>query len=484
MKIDLPPEMYGGNPAGLIEHLGLRVDRRPAGKDSVWEVIVNPIDLVEATTLHGPPLSRSRFDLSGVPKPGVPGGMKAEHVERFDQVARALDSHPTLPSRLQRVTQTLIAVPDAEVPATIKWGSDMLAEFPLLHADGSTEPMFPRHSVHDIRISDLAFRWSKLAQVFIRLKYNSAAEIIESSKANPDRQEFQSSSAMLFGTVFGGLYFAPLLGNLSPSMWGFAAARLGQVIVYTFGRQIPGRGLGPNAHPVDSLLELTHHSTSHSFDVHTFDDSALHKAAYSEAVDWWAAKINNTLFDIFNPATYVDSNGFYVPEEHQRWMLNVEQLLSRISAITRHPGDQAAQLMLMFPAMDILGDSFTGSHGIAQLMSPKRISKRIEAIKSHVPDRIRSLILAPAYRALEAATQVADEFFIGSRNRDATTESRLSDLWNARRNTTHGFTKDAEILAEHSGKLPADIVFVPMVYLLDILTDRQHLIERIRRNCR
>jgi hypothetical protein len=45
------------------------------------------------------------------------------------------------------------------------------------------------------------------------------------------------------------------------------------------------------------------------------------------------------------------------------------------------------------------------------------------------------------------------------------------------------FNNNAEILAEHSGRLPADIVLVPMVYLLDILTDRQRLLERIERNC-
>jgi hypothetical protein len=165
-------------------------------------------------------------------------------------------------------------------------------------------------------------------------------------------------------------------------------------------------------------------------------------------------------------------------------MLNLEQLLSRIGAIIRHPRDHEAQLMLMFPAMDILGDSFTASGGIGQLMTPSRIRRRIAAIEERVPDRIKPLIMAPAYRALTAAEQVADEFFVPSPNPDATTESRLTQLWNARRNTTHGFNDNAEILAEHGGRLPADIVLVPMVYLLDILTDRQRLLEHIERICR
>lgn len=484
MKIDVPPQMYGGNPAGLLEHFGLQVDSGPSKSGTEWEISLDRFDLIKAQTLHGPALKRSRFDISQAPTPEVAGGLPANMSDDFYRHAQALDAYPNLPSRLERIRQFLIAVPDKDVPAAIKQGSDLLADLPLTHPDGTTEPLFPNHSVHDIRVSDIAYRWSKLPQVFLRLRHNSVAEIVKSSMDNPNALAFRSSGALLEGTIFGGLYFAPLLGSLSPNVWGIGASRLGQIIIYTFGRQIGGRGTGATSHAIDSLGSLTFHSSSRGFDVDALDDDALHKAAYSDAVDWWAERINKTMADIFAPTSYVDKNGFYAPEAHQRWMLNLEQLLSRISAIARHPRDEATQLMLMFPAMDILGDSFTGSSGIGQLMSPKRIQKRIAAIEEHVPDRIKPVIMAPAYRALAAANQVADEFFIASAKADATTESRLLQLWNTRRNTTHGFdVKGSEILAEHSGRLPADIVLVPMVYLLDILTDRQQLLERIRRTC-
>ncbi|MEB3980158.1 hypothetical protein OQ968_02645 [Mycobacterium sp. 663a-19] len=196
-------------------------------------------------------------------------------------------------------------------------------------------------------------------------------------------------------------------------------------------------------------------------------------------MDWWASRINKMLRDLFSPTTYVDANGFYLPEAHQMWMLNVEQLLSRVGAILRRPTDQAAQLMLMFPALDILADSFAGGNGAGALMVPSRIHKRISALEERVPERIAPLILAPAYRAMAAAERTADGFFVSSPNPDATTESRLLRLWNARRNTTHGFGGNAEILADHSGRLPADVVLVPMVYLLDLLTDRERLLQRI-----
>ena len=474
--------MFGGNPAGLIDHFGLRIHHQPTG-DTVWEVSARPTTLVESQVLHGPALKRSRFDVSKVPTPEVPGGTPPELFGEFEKLAQHLDENPTLAARLERVTNTLIAVGDDQVPAGIRWGSETLGGIPLTNGDGSTEPLFPRHSVHDIRINPIAYRWSKLPQIFLRLKHNTAADLVASSKANPGEPAFQSSGALLEGTIFGGLYFAPLLGNMSPLMWGIGAPRIGQVIIYTFGRVIGGRGVGASRDHLDALQVLAHHSPAHDFDTEFFDETTLHKAAFSEAVDWWAGRINNTLVDIFAPTTYVDGNDFYLPAVHQRWMLNFEQLLSRIGAIVRHPRDQAAQLMLMFPAMDILGDSFTASGGIGQLMLPSRIRKTINEIEEHVPERIKALIMAPAYRALAAAEQVADEFIVPSPNPDATTESRLRNLWNARRNTTHGFNANAEILAEHSGRLPADIVLVPMVYLLDIVTDRQRLLEHIQRTC-
>lgn len=484
MKIDLPPDIYGGNPAGFIDYCGLAIKRPPTGSDTVWEVSARPATLVTSQVLCGPALKKPRFDTGKPPTPTVPGGMPPELAGEFKKHTQRLDKDQTLAALLERITSTLVAVPDHQVPDAIVWASETFTEIPLTRSDGSTEPLFPRHSVHDIRINHVVYSWTKLPQIFLRLEHNTLAEVAAESHANSKAVVFRASEAFLEGTIFGGLYFTPLLGNMFPSMWGMAAPRIGQVIVYTFGRVIGGNGLGSSRDQRDVLQILGHHNPSRDFDTEYLDETKLHKALFSEAVDWWASRVDRALLDIFSPATYVDAEGFYLPAMHQRWMLNFEGLLSRIGAIIRNPRDQAAQLMLMYPAMDILGDSFTGSHGIAQLMIPSRIRKVINEIQKHVPHRIMPLIMASAHRALAATEQVADEFIVDSPNPDATTNSRLLDLWNALRNNTHGFNNNADILAEHSCRLPADIVLVPMVYLLHILTDRQRLLERIDRVCR
>ncbi|MGU3438489.1 hypothetical protein ACNHUS_36450, partial [Actinomycetes bacterium M1A6_2h] len=99
-----------------------------------------------------------------------------------------------------------------------------------------------------------------------------------------------------------------------------------------------------------------------------------------------------------------------------------------------------------------------------------------------IGDLPRPLIMAPAHRALRASEQVADGFFVPSPDPNSSETSRLQQLWNARRNTTHGFDVNAQILAQHHGSLPADIVFVPIIYLLDILTNREALSGRIKRS--
>jgi hypothetical protein len=61
------------------------------------------------------------------------------------------------------------------------------------------------------------------------------------------------------------------------------------------------------------------------------------------------------------------------------------------------------------------------------------------------------------------------------------------ELLNARRNATHGFghwkAHDADnvrILAHHNGQLPRDLVYLPYLYLLEMLSTPDEIIASIR----
>lgn len=103
MKIDVPPQMFGNNPPGFIDHLGLVVEQRPTGFNTTWHVSAKRNDLVTAQTLHGPALKRARFDVSPIPAPDVPGGAPNELFDVFERIARHLDQSATLPARLDRM---------------------------------------------------------------------------------------------------------------------------------------------------------------------------------------------------------------------------------------------------------------------------------------------------------------------------------------------------------------------------------------------
>src|SRR5277367_3296864 len=75
MKIDLPPDISGGDPAWLLDYLGLDVVEAPTPPDTTWVVSARQVDMVAAQTLHGPALNRSRFDVFTTLAPQLPGGM-------------------------------------------------------------------------------------------------------------------------------------------------------------------------------------------------------------------------------------------------------------------------------------------------------------------------------------------------------------------------------------------------------------------------
>ena len=100
MKIDLPPNISGGDPAWLLDYLGLDVGQAPTPPDTTWVVSARQVDLVTAQTLHGPALNRSRFDVSTTPAPQVPGGMGPQLAPQYQQHIEELQQSATLPSSL------------------------------------------------------------------------------------------------------------------------------------------------------------------------------------------------------------------------------------------------------------------------------------------------------------------------------------------------------------------------------------------------
>ena len=114
MKIDLPPDISGGDPAWLLDYLGLDVVQAPTPPDTTWVVSPRQVDLVAAQTLHGPALNRSRFDVSTTPAPQLPGGMGPQLAPQYQQHIEELQHSATLPSLLEQLVYLLDLLTDRE----------------------------------------------------------------------------------------------------------------------------------------------------------------------------------------------------------------------------------------------------------------------------------------------------------------------------------------------------------------------------------
>lgn len=489
MRVRLPPQLGGGDPAGLFQEWGLRlVAPPPADEPTLWTVSVMDDPVLTSTQLHGPPLSRSRFDVSTPPSPPTPGGAPADiRAAAFAELRENGTATGSLYAPLHAVTTRLITVPDAHLPAAIRTASNTLDEATFSDPQHRGAAIFPDHSVHDIRVHPVLYNWTKLPQILLRLQRQPIEEVIAAARAEPDRLTFQSAAALLDASIMGSPYYAPLLGNASPSMWGFGAPRINQTTLITFGRISAGLGGGPSRDALDLLAWLDTRTPSPTEPAPRTERErydGLHRAAFAEAVEWWTQQMNATIRALYAPTTYVDADGIYLPAEHHRSMLNFEQLLSRVAAIGRSARDLEAQLILTFSAMDLIGDAFRSGGGGA-LFAPQQIERAIAPVGDRIPARPRPVIMLPTERALAAAHAISAEFFLPPRNTETSESKRIANLMTARRNATHGFHSNIDVLIEHSGHLPADVALIPYTYLLTFITQegRAGLLQRISRSC-
>jgi hypothetical protein len=94
MKIDLPPDISGGDPAWLLDYLGLDVVQAPTPPNTTWVVSPRQVDLVAAQTLHGPALNRSRFDVSTTQLPRCPVEWGHSWHRNTSSTSRSCNSRP------------------------------------------------------------------------------------------------------------------------------------------------------------------------------------------------------------------------------------------------------------------------------------------------------------------------------------------------------------------------------------------------------
>jgi len=161
--------------------------------------------------------------------------------------------------------------------------------------------------------------------------------------------------------------------------------------------------------------------------------------------------------------------------------------------------------------LDTYADRIATRRRFDQLCTHTTAKAIADRVRTRMPEDVAAVLMPVADRAVERLQRVQDGFFIRNQRGDANVLVRIPGhprphhlepqraaalLLKVYRNATHGFggknpnpLDDNEMIAErllahHTGDIPADVVFLPYLYLLDTLSRPDEIRETIRKRAR
>lgn len=476
---------------------GTRID------NDTWDVrqsLIPETNLVKSLTLAAPWIKERKFYLLNgyIESQDDLIGVQATIYSIFEELLDERRAAGDLTAWVHGAQIAVMTASDSTLASTAD-RQDSIAIGARTSGDERTQ-VFPQHSCHAIVFRPELYARSKIPQILIGFDQDPQllADLGATEAASIDKKNFaqgrvfSSSSAIVDSLISGSTYLGPLLGCISPSVWAVHAQRLRVPIVFALGHTVSGISATPT-----EMLQLLPHALAYGPPPEK--PTELEQKSCSEAIDWWALKLDRMFKYLSDPTLFADRNGNYLPYLHQNWMMTVDQLFQRIGSIATSYRDIYAQQVLMFGALDALGDTVRNT-GSQALYMQDRAEKALETLRSSVPRPAAKLLLPLAERAVAALRGVRDGFFItkrlGTSHIKITTNKGTRESWRldvatkkllrARRNATHGFggfhehdDDNVRILAHHDGQLPRDLVYLPYLYLLEMLCTPDEVITTI-----
>lgn len=349
--------------------------------------------------------------------------------------------------------------------------------------DGS--PAFPEADLHFLqRLPPLLHRL-KLPQVLLRTDIEHSLKMTQAQLRGLSSETFfKSSEGLLTGAYLLDAYLGPLLGALSPAIWGAGVPRGGGQLIFNLGRQLGGT----TALASDLLSTIVRQGADSS--IHF---SALPSQSVPAAIAWWTNQLNHLFGVLSDPSLYVATGDLYDPGRHIEALLSIEQLFRRVTSIRTSHQDLHAARTLMFSTLDMF-ENLLGRN-ILNLCHPAHAAKTLSKLRASIPIAAQDVLLPAADRAVAALAKVGEGFFLTDTDdlvdrgdgfgisRDEATAQLLKLL----RNATHGHRPQKggarsialsnQLLARHDSHIPSDLALLGHLYLLDLLTD----LARLRR---
>lgn len=483
VTVEVPHWLWGGAPEDFFARANLRF-RRSATQSQRWQVQteesysrVRP-GLVIAEHIAGPAQRRARFDILTRVAQDAAVGLDSKDVEALSQIdssgQRAEKSSDL--ADLFYYWQLLASVAQPQEFATV--AADIHSQLTEMPAEGDkSAKLFQNSGVHLIRRSDVLLHRTKIAGVLLRIAYDeklSAGDVrhIRALSASGERV-FSSSENLLQGIFLFDTYLSPLLGAMTPTFWAFAAHRTFGPLIFSLGHTINGTRSGPG--------EFLHLLPSQGAVRATWSLSSLPPMACSDAIAWWAARLDALFGVVGDLAVFADESGLYSPRKHLQVLLTVEQLFRRVGSLLTSPRDAHVQRVLLFTILDTV-ERLTG-RDIDRLCHLPFAEKKLKELEASIPATAGAILLPLARRAIVALRELQDGFFMQGHSAGGQVVGLSKDVAAARyvkvlRNATHGHgAKSAHLidqtnalLAHHDGGIPHDLPLLGYLYLLDWIT--------------
>ncbi|OLR94399.1 hypothetical protein BJP25_11600 [Actinokineospora bangkokensis] len=343
---------------------------------------------------------------------------------------------------------------------------------------------------------ELQFRM-RMPGTLARVQYDSRLAAGDTSGVRAaleaDDLAFASSEHLLDGATLMDAYLGPLLGALTPAVWAQHAVRPAGVIVYTFGRCLPGAS-GEAVEPLQALPLRTADKAVLG--------TAISPAACADAIEWWVSKIDKMLGVLTDPAVFTDAAGNYSSAKHIQGLSTVEQLFRRVCSLQAAHRDLEARRVLLFSTLDTV--QRLTAQNIEGIASLKFATTTLHRLEQAIPEGAKPILLPAAARAVEALRQVQYGFYV-ARQAGATSidvldrgrviekmslEAAAAEYVKLLRNATHGFGSNRAnaqnrvkaLMAHHTGEVPPDLSLLGYLYLLDLLIDPDRLRRVLYRN--
>ncbi len=503
-QVPLPPWMWGGKPAGLLQAAGLHARRDSAGADT-WLVRTEERyrrqsrpGLFVVEHLAGPgagtPRWRRLTEAAEAAAVEDPGRLAPEHrlQARIDHAAATggllehlaaahlltLDAGPeALADTVARTHQALTVVELAERPG----------ERPLRNA-----------GVHLFRRSAQVVHRVKLTAALLQLEHDPQlreGDVAALAAAHGGDLLLRASGDLCDGVILLDAYLGPLLGALTPYVWAMSTPRALGTIIYSLGAPLQGT----SSEPTELLHLLPVQGAERIIPAPTTPVGAP-----AAALQWWADRLDALFGVLTDPAIFTDPHQHYQPSAHLHALLTVEQLFRRVHSLQLAHRDATARRALLFTALDTV-ERLTGDQ-IDRLCSRRRAQEILDELEQRVPVDAGAILLPAARRAVDALTGAQQGLYLLDRTGESTIRvqagnglprmldrnAAIGEYLKVRRDATHGHGAHKTqrkpitdtLLAHHTGALPHDLGLLAYLHLLDLLCHPEPLARRLHTDAR